>query len=232
MKILIIEDSRLARTELKQLLNDLDAEYHIEEAANILEAQDCMSKSEFDLLLLDIEMPGGTGFDLLDQTEQLPAVIFVTAYDQYALKSFNYGAVDYLLKPVTKERLTAAINKITLSNPLTRELSLDSQVFLKQNEKCFFVRLKDIYAFESIGNYTRVHLNQDRPMIYKSLANLENKLPSEHFFRANRGWIFNTGYVDKIHPSISNGLDVTMSNSLEIEISRRQAAKFKQFWSL
>lgn len=232
MKILIVEDSRLARSELKQLLSELSAEYQVTEAGNIIQATACMKQSEFDLLLLDIEMPGGTGFDLLDNTEQFPAVIFVTAYDQYALRSFDYGAVDYLLKPVSKERLASALNKLSPIDTNTRKLSLDSQVFLKENDRCFFVRLKDIIAFESIGNYTRVHLQDNHPLIYKSLAALEEKLPDESFFRANRSWIFNTHYVTDIHPSVSNGLDVTMTNDLEIEISRRQTSKFKQFWSL
>jgi len=232
MKILIVEDSRLARAELKQQLDNIDKTFEVAEAQDIQSALALLEKDAFDLFLLDIEMPGGNGFDLLDKVDNFPAVIFVTAYDQYAIQSFEYGAVDYLLKPVTEKRLRQALARIDARDANDNLLNLDSQVFLKQDERCFFVKLKDIFAFESIGNYTRVHLIKDKPMIYRSLASLEPRLPTTHFFRSSRGWIINTQHIESIEPTLSQGLTVTLQNSLSIDISRRQSIKFKKLWSL
>ena len=232
MKILIVEDSRLARTELVQQLRAIDSAYDIEQAANIQQAQKLIEAKEYDLFLLDIEMPGGNGFELLDKVENFPAVIFVTAYDQYAIQSFEYGAVDYLLKPVTETRLRQALERISPVGIQSQSLSMDSQVFLKHDERCLFVKLKDIFAFESIGNYTRVHLQHDKPMIYRSLSNLESRLPPSVFFRSSRSWIVNTQQIQSIEPSVSQGLDITLNNGLELDISRRQSSRFKKLWAL
>jgi two-component system LytT family response regulator len=234
LKILIIDDSRLARLELREQLKHVKSAECVGEAANISQALELIERVKPDVILLDINMPGGNGFELLDQLTSIPHIIFVTAYEQYAVKSFEYQALDYLLKPVTQERLTKALDKVPSASYLDseQEMQLDSQVFLKDGEDCFFVHLSQIYAFESIGNYTKVHLAQSQPCIYKNLAALESRLPKAFFFRANRGWIINTRYIDVIEPSISNGLSVILENSLAIEISRRQSASFRQKWAL
>ncbi|MGQ8366394.1 LytR/AlgR family response regulator transcription factor [Glaciecola sp. 1036] len=233
MKVLIVDDSRLARVELKQQLESIDGIDEIQEASNIIEAKTRVEQYTPDLLLLDINMPGGDGFQLLDQLDHPPQVIFVTAYDDYALKSFDYDAKDYLLKPVTRERLITALDKLpAYSNKVCDVLTMDSQVFLKDGEHCFFVPLHKIIAFESIGNYSKVYLEAKTPCIYKNLTALESRLPQASFFRASRSWIFNTQYIEHIEASISNGFEVTLKNGLELEISRRQAVLFKQRWSL
>lgn len=234
MKILIVDDSRLARLELQEQIQSLKGVDCIGEAANIGQAMAQIEQLKPDVLLLDINMPGGDGFELLEQLTSIPHVIFVTAYEQYAIKSFEYQALDYLLKPVTQERLFKALDKVPppTHRSAERDMHLNSQVFLKDGDDCFFVRLSHIYAFESIGNYTRVHLSHSKPCIYRNLAALESRLPSDTFFRANRGWIINTHYIKTIEPSIGNGLDVTLDNAIEIEVSRRQAISFKQKWAL
>lgn len=234
MKVLIVDDSRLARLELKNQLRQCDAVQIVGEAENVQQAFDLVLKLQPDLLLLDIDMPGGDGFSLLQQLDEhscLPHVIFVTAFDQYALKSFDYQAKDYLLKPVTSERLQLALAKVPLPVSSTK-MTVQSQVFLKDGERCYFVTLADIFAFEALGNYTRVHLADGRPMIYRSLSALEQKLPADAFFRANRSWIINLHYIEYIEPAISGGFDVRLQADLQVEISRRQATEFKQLWSL
>lgn len=234
MKVVLIDDSRLARLELHNQLAQCPGVEILGEAADITQAQQLILTTEPDLLLLDIDMPGGDGFSLLQQLDQLarmPHVIFVTAFDQYALKSFDYHAKDYLLKPVTLPRLQAALAKVPAAHP-RQSMSLQSQVFIKDGERCFFVTLADIYAFEAQGNYTRVYFASGKPLIYRNLAALEQKLPTEVFFRANRSWIINTQYIQQIAPAISGGFEVSLSTDLTVEISRRQASAFKQGWSL
>lgn len=234
MKVLIVDDSRLARLELKNQLRQCDALQVVGEAENVKQAFDLVLKHQPDLLLLDIDMPGGDGFSLLQQLDEhscLPHVIFVTAFDQYALKSFDYQAKDYLLKPVTLERLQSALAKVPAPASAAK-MTIQSQVFLKDGGRCYFVTLADIFAFEALGNYTRVYLTDGKPMIYRSLLALEQKLPTEVFFRANRSWIINLQYIEHIEPAVSGGFDVRLHTDLLVEISRRQATEFRQLWSL
>lgn len=234
MNVLIIDDSRLARLELRNQLQHCPGIEILGEAANTTEALQLIRQTGPDLLLLDIDMPDGDGFSLLQQLDQLPRmphVIFVTAFDQYALKSFDFHAKDYLLKPVTLPRLKAALAKVPEPS-LPPAMSMQSQVFIKDGEHCYFVTLADIYALEAHGNYTRVFFGNSKPLIYRNLAALEQKLPPEVFFRANRSWIINTQFIQRIEPAVSGGFEVSLNEKLTVEISRRQASAFKQGWSL
>jgi two-component system, LytTR family, response regulator len=248
MNAIIIDDERLARNELKRLLEDFPRINIVAEAANADEAIALIEEHQPDLLFLDIQMPGKTGFELLETLEgNVPEVIFTTAYDEYALKAFEYNALDYLMKPIDSARLAEAILKvedelkksvqvsaINAQNYLTE----NDQVFVKDGEKCWFVKLGKVRLFESMGNYVRLHFEDQKPMILKSLNSLEERLDPKSYFRANRKHIINLQWVDKIEPWFSGGLLVTLKNGekttpLEkIEISRRQAIKFKDLMSL
>lgn len=247
MKALIIDDERLARNELKRLLESFPKIEVIGEAANAEEGIPMIEDLQPDLLFLDIQMPGKNGFELLEALEgKVPEVIFTTAYDEYALKAFEYNALDYLMKPVDMQRLAEAIQRVEeehLQETQRREnikvLTEDDQVFVKDGEKCWFVRLGKVRLFESMGNYVRLHFDDQKPMILKSLNSLEERLDPKVFFRANRKHIINLSWIEKIEPWFSGGLLVTLKNSekgnhqLEkIEISRRQAIKFKDLMSL
>jgi two-component system LytT family response regulator len=193
-------------------------------------------------------MPGKNGFELLEIIEdRVPEVIFTTAYDEYALKAFEYNALDYLMKPIDSSRLAEAITKVEAEIKRSERLSADpnvqyltenDQVFVKDGEKCWFVKLGKVRLFESMGNYVRLHFEDQKPMILKSLNSLEERLDPKSFFRANRKHIINLQWVEKIEPWFSGGLLVTLkggekSTPLEkIEISRRQAIKFKDLMSL
>ena len=177
-------------------------------------------------------MPGGDGFKLLEQLDFLPQIIFVTAYDHYAVKSFEYNALDYLLKPVTLTRLKAAFDKLLPVNQNEQKLALHHQFFIKDGEKCYFVKLADVICFEAMGNYTRVHLAEATPATYRSISAIAGRLPTESFFKANRSWIINTNYIKDINPSIAGGFDVVLQHNKQVEISRRQAGAFRQYWSL
>jgi two-component system LytT family response regulator len=236
MKALIIDDERLARKELAGLLEKHDGIQVVGEAANAEEAELRIAELKPDLLFLDINMPGRDGFQLLEALEQVPYVIFVTAYDEHALRAFEVNALDYLMKPIDPNRLEAAISKLPKAKdgelPDREVLGLEDQIFLKDGDKCWFVALKDIRLFESEGNYVRVKFNDQKPLVLRSLNKLEEKLDPHVFFRANRKHIVNLRYVEKIDPWFSGGLNVKMKTGEEVEVSRRQASRFKELMSL
>lgn len=250
MKALIIDDERLARNELKRLLEEFPKVEVIGEAANADEAIPMIEDELPDLIFLDIQMPGKNGFELLESLEgHVPEVIFTTAYDEYALKAFEVNALDYILKPIDNQRLAEAIQRVEEELQQTKKhsgeaktdantLTANDQVFVKDGEKCWFVKLGNVRLFESMGNYVRLHFDDQKPMILKSLNSLEDRLDGKVFFRANRKHIINLQFIDKIEPWFSGGLLVTLkghdkNGTIEkIEISRRQSIKFKDLMSL
>ncbi len=241
MRAIIIDDERLARAELRKLLQDFPEVEVIDEAAN---ADDGISKIENlnpDLIFLDIQMPGKTGFDLLGELDRAPHVIFTTAYDEYALKAFEVNALDYLLKPIEPKRLTDAIQKLHIvetkeaqSNGefVNRSMLTDNdRVFVKDGERCWFVKLSEIRLFESVGNYAKVFFATNKPLILKSLNALEERLDEKTFFRANRKHIVNLKLIEKIEPYFNGGLLLELRGGEKVEVSRRQTVKFKEMMS-
>jgi two-component system LytT family response regulator len=237
MRAIVIDDERLARKELIKLLEDFPEIEILGEAANVDEAYEMINQVKPDLLFLDIQMPGKTGFELLEMLDAVPTVIFTTAYDEYALKAFEVNALDYLLKPIQLDRLNETINKLEPPKaPAEAEaepkLGLSDQVFVKDGDKCWFVALKDIRYFESDGNYIKVFFENFKPMIHKSLNALDEKLNDRDFFRASRKHIINLSWVESIEPWFNGGLMVKLKGGDKVEVSRRQAAKFKEKMSL
>ncbi|KAA6438620.1 response regulator [Dyadobacter flavalbus] len=244
MRTLIVDDERLARNELKRLLEPYTKIEIIGEAANAEEALVMIEEMQPELLFLDIQMPGKNGFELLSSIEgKSPEVIFTTAYDAYAIKAFEFNALDYLLKPIDNERLKETIHRIEENQapPETsahaqeraeKVLGENDQVFVKDGEKCWFVKLGKIRLFESMGNYVRLHFDDQKPLVLKSLNNLEERLDPNTYFRANRKHIINLHWIEKIEPWFSGGLLVTLQGGDKIEISRRQAIRFKELMSL
>ena len=239
MKAILVDDERLARKELRSLLSSYKEIEIVDECANVDEAIKSIETNNPDLVFLDINMPEKNGFELITALDKTPKVIFVTAYDEYAIRAFEVNALDYLLKPVHPERLDEAIKKLEVNKEeIEEEVELDTplteedQIFLKDGEKCWFVTLKDIRLFESEGNYVRVYFNNNKPLILKSLNNLDQRLDSKCFFRANRKYIINLKWVNNIENWFNGGLQVELKDGTKIEISRRQAAKFKDLMSL
>ncbi len=238
-KAIIIDDERLARNELKKLLQEFPEVEVIGEAANANEGIEKIESLNPDIVFLDIQMPGKTGFDMLTQIEKAPHVIFVTAYDEYALKAFEVNALDYLMKPVEPKRLADALLKVRqkdeeelLSYNNRGLLHENDQVFVKDGERCWFVKLSDVRLFESVGNYAKVFFGNNKPLILKSLNALEERLDDKVFFRANRKHIINLRMIDKIEPYFNGGLLLDLVGGEKIEVSRRQAVKFKEMMSL
>jgi two-component system, LytTR family, response regulator len=240
MRALIVDDERLARKELMKLLEEHPMIEVVGEAVNADEAMQMVNDLNPDLLFLDIQMPGKTGFQLLEELESVPLVVFTTAYDEFAIKAFEVNALDYLLKPIQPERLSETISKlaekerakVTSSLGGGKKLGLTDQVFVKDGDRCWFVSLSNVRLFESDGNYIKVYFDNNRPMIHKSLNALDERLDERAFFRASRKHIVNLSWVEGIEPWFNGGLMVKLRGGDKVEVSRRQAAKFKDMMSL
>jgi two-component system, LytTR family, response regulator len=237
MKIFIVEDSRLARQELRTLLAAIPDADIVGEAAELAPAREAIDQLQPQLLLLDVELPGATGFDLLDQLEHVPLVVFTTAYDQHALAAFERNALDYLLKPIAPERLEAALAKArerlrsvpaTAATAPTAVKGADDMVFLRDGERCWFVRLGDVSGFESCGNYAQAWFDGQRPLINRTLTHLEERLDPQLFFRASRSHLINLRCIQAIEPSGSDGYRVTLRDGHQVEVSRRQAKLLRE----
>src|SRR3954470_6643821 len=246
MKALLIDDERLARSELRRLLAAFPDIQLAGEAANAKQAREQIAALKPDLIFLDVQMPGETGMQLLESLEgPVPHVIFTTAYDEFAVKAFELNALDYLLKPVDPARLASAIEKLRAKvtgaggeetaapKSVARErLAAEDKVFVREGDHCWFVEVKAIRLLESEGNYTRVHFDHAQPQLFRSLNAMEERLDPKYFFRANRRQIINLSWIDKIEPWFSGGLLVHLKGGAKVELSRRQAQDFREKMSL
>ncbi|WP_190809657.1 LytTR family DNA-binding domain-containing protein [Flagellimonas sp. S3867] len=237
IKTVIVEDSRLARNELKELIKKHDEIELVGEAENVDMGFELIQQQAPDLLFLDINMPEKDGFELLEMLDEVPITVFTTAFDEYAIKSFEYNALDYLLKPINEKRFTMALDKVKArleenNEEKSAKLSETSQIFIKDGESCWLVKIGEISHFEIVGNYTRVFFQDKKPLLYKSLNQIEEKLPNQSFFRANRQQIVNTNYINSVVPWFNGKLKLKMKNEEEIEVSRRQSYIFKDKMSL
>jgi two-component system, LytTR family, response regulator len=252
MKALIVDDEPLARRELRRLLSAFDWVQVAGEASDVDEAREQIHAQMPDVVFLDVQMPGGTGFDLLARLERVPRVIFTTAYDHYAVKAFEVSALDYLLKPIEPERLAAALAKVLAapapidgggapaslpgalpgSSPGLAEPAPDyqaplEQLFVRDGPRCWFVPLREVSVFTAEGNYVRLKWGQVHPLLGRSLIALEEKLDPRRFFRANRRQIVNLELIDSVELGEGGRLHVQLRDGPEIEISRRQARLFR-----
>ncbi|MGX1929863.1 LytR/AlgR family response regulator transcription factor [Flagellimonas sp. 2504JD4-2] len=238
IKTVIVEDSRLARNELKELIKKYDEIELVGEAENVDMGFELIRQQAPDLLFLDINMPEKDGFELLEMLDEVPITVFTTAFDEYAIKSFEYNALDYLLKPINEKRFGMALDKVRArlaeneEEEKSSKLSETSQIFIKDGESCWLVKIGEISHFEIVGNYTRVFFQDKKPLLYKSLNQIEEKLPNQSFFRANRQQIVNTNYINNVVPWFNGKLKLQMKNGEEIEVSRRQSYIFKDKMSL
>lgn len=237
MRAIIIDDERLARQELKNLLSSHKDIEIVAECNNAETAKEKIAELNPDVIFLDMQMPGKNGLELIEEMSALPDVVFVTAHDEYAIKAFEVNAFDYLLKPVSPERLAETIRKLTIKDNTdkkenTSPLSETDRVFIKDGEKTWFVTLSQIRLFESEGNYVRVYFETFKPLILRSLNSLEERLNEKQFFRASRKHIINLSWIESIETWFNGGLMVKLKDGQHIEISRRQAVKLKDMMSL
>lgn len=241
MKTLVVEDSRLARDGLVRMLSKYSDLQLVGAAEDAEVARTMIYEYRPELLFLDIHMPGETGFELLESLDYEPKIIFTTAYSEYAIKSFDFQTVDYLLKPVSEERLALAIEKLTQaqdtsakSGPALSEpaLTMDSRIFVKDGDRCHLVELASIDYIESCKNYVRLFFDGEKAFVKKSLNQVEQRLPGIRFFRANRQYLINLHAIRAIEEAVQDGYEVTMNDGKVIEMSRRNAARLKEVLSL
>lgn len=235
LRVLIVDDTRLARQELRTLLAELPDIECVGEADDVPAAQAAIAKLQPDLVLLDIQMPSGTGFDVLEGIDRAPLVVFTTAYDHYAVRAFEANALDYLVKPVVPERLAAAIARARVRHATTETdeaprgtLGADDQVFLREGERCWFVALHEISRIVVDGNYARVWFRDEKAMLPRSLSALEARLDPALFFRANRNTLVNLRMVKNIDLAVGEGYDLTLKDGSVVEVSRRQARELRE----
>lgn len=238
IRTLIVDDERLAREELKSMLKDFPDIEVIAEAKNGDEGIQLITEKRPDLVFLDVSMPGMTGFEMIKQLDEIPNVIFITAYDEFALKAFEVSALDYLLKPVESERLKEAVRKIQdkddfssdiaiTPNRQNRFLTISDKVFIKDGERTWFVEISKIRKLESEGNYVKIYFDTFKPMVLRTLNSFEERLHPEDFFRASRKHLVNIHWIDTVENWFNGGLLLTLRDGEKIEVSRRQAIKFK-----
>jgi two-component system LytT family response regulator len=228
MRVLIVDDERLARAELRRMLSAHPAIVIVGEAADAAEAAAQIAALQPDLLLLDVQMPGGSGFDLLATLDDPPEVVFTTAFDQYALQAFEASALDYLMKPIEPQRLAAALERAAARlGQAPAPASMPRKLFIRDGERCWFVRLEDIRLFESEGNYTRLYFDGATPLLGRSLLQLEQRLDPQQFFRASRRHIVNLAAVRGIENGDGGALALKL-DGMTVEVSRRRAAALRQ----
>jgi two-component system, LytTR family, response regulator len=227
IKVLVVDDERSAREELKRSLSIYPDFEILGEARNAEEARQQIEKFNPELIFLDIQMPEGSGFDLLESLGEVPQVIFTTAFDQYAVRAFEVNALDYLMKPVREERFAKAIDKtrsILLGNS---RVAIHKQLFIRDGEKRYFVRMSEIHLIESLDNYSRLHFEKGKAVLKKSLNYWEEMLDNSHFFRISRTEIINLGYIEQVEPGSKGRLRLKLRTGKWLNVSSRQSARFR-----
>jgi two-component system LytT family response regulator len=235
MKAMIVDDEPLARRELRRLLLEFPWVEIVGEAGQIVEAAEKIETLSPELVFLDIQMPGGSGFDLLARSEHLPQVIFTTAHSEHAVRAFEVNALDYLLKPVEPERLAAALTRIKRGDGAQAPLAGAplEQLFVRDGPRCWFIPLREVRLLTADGNYVRLLWGKLQPLLGRPLTLLEQRLDPKHFFRANRSQIINLDFIESVEVGVNGRLHVQLRDGgPEVEISRRQARRFRELTSV
>ena len=235
MKTLLVDDEPLARRELRRLLAAYPWVEIVGEASHVDEAEERIRTLHPELLFLDIEMPGGTGFDLLARLDLAPRVVFTTAHDEHAVRAFEVAALDYLLKPIEPERLAAALARlpggaraaVTPPSTVPPVGAPLQQLFVRDGARCWFVPLRDVRLLAAEGNYVRVVWGDQQRLLGRSLVTLEQHLDPHRFFRANRHQIVNLDHVEQVEMGPGGRLVMALRGGPEIELSRRQTRLFR-----
>jgi two-component system LytT family response regulator len=230
---LLVDDERLARQELRRLLSAHADVAIVGEAVNADDAVAQLADPSIDIVFLDIQMPGGSGFDVLERLDRVPLVVFTTAFDEYAVRAFEVNAFDYLMKPVRPERLAAVLDKARSTLTAARDArperrSSTERVFLRDGERCWIVQWAEIVLFEVEGNYARAYFGGNRPLIRASLNALEAKLDPALFFRASRQHIVNLRFIESVDTAPDDTYIIHLKNKSAVPVSRRQSRQLRE----
>ena len=230
MKALIVDDEPLARRELRRLLSTHGDVEVVGEAGGAAEAERALEALGPDLLFLDIQMPARTGLQLLESLDDAPQVVFTTAHDEHALRAFDLGALDYLLKPIAPVRLAQALDRVRqrLGAVTGYTLSMTRPLLVRDGQEAWLVTLSDVSVIEAAGNYVQLHFGERRPLLLHSLAALERRLDPDHFFRASRSMILNLDHVERFDTGIRLELIAHLGDGRTVAFSRRQSVEFRR----
>lgn len=231
---LIVDDERLARKDLTTLLSEYKDVKIVGEADNVSTAVKAIEQLNPEIIFLDIQMPGESGFDLLNKIKTDARIVFVTAFDEYAIRAFEINALDYLLKPVNPERLARTITRIKNNEEPEleemRKLGFDDRLFLLINDGMKFLRIKSIRSIQSAGDYTEIITKNDsKGLTLKSMKEWEYRLPEQYFCRIHRSTIINMEYIDRLEEWFNYSFKVYLKGiEKPYVMSRRYVAKLKR----
>ncbi len=229
----IIEDSELARFELEHQLKAHAQVRLVGQAGDVDTGVALIEREMPALAFLDIDLPGGNAFVLLERLVHMPQIIFTTAYEHFALRAFEVNTIDYLLKPIEPERLARAIAKLDHApEPAPAARAADAPIYVKDGERCWLVKPREIRLIEAVGNYSRLYFGAHSPMVYRALGAIEAQMDPAVFFRASRSHLVNLNYVDQITPWTNGGLQLILKGGGDVEVSRRQSLRLKELLSL
>jgi two-component system LytT family response regulator len=241
-KTVIVDDEPLARERIRTLLDDEEEFEVAAECENGHKAIEAIESLAPDLVFLDVQMPEVDGFDVLMSLDmdELPAVIFVTAYDQYAVRAFDVHALDYLLKPFDRERFRDALSRFrsqaekpeTHTNALHKDLSdlLDevrkerrslNRLLVKSSGRIIFLTTDEVDWVEAAGNYMRIHVGQETFLMRETMAGMEKRLPEDRFVRIHRSSIVNFARIKELQPAFNGEYTVILKTGQELKLSRK-----------
>ncbi len=229
-KVIIVDDEAAGRKLIKEYLEDFQELVIIAEANNGVDAVKVINKFKPDLVFMDIQMPGLTGFEVLNHLEMIPQIIFSTAYDKYALRAFDVHAIDYLLKPYTKERFQKAIDKLDFSKnqegiaPLAVDVVMNSstypeRILVEYQKKFITISTKEIIWIEAYGDYSKLHTAREKYVSNFGISQLEDKLDPKSFLRVHRSSMININEIKQVD-KYSKSFDMSMSNGDVVRVSR------------
>lgn len=240
---IIIDDEKLARELLREYLEAIENIEIVDECAKGFDAVEKINKLKPDLIFLDVQMPGMTGFDVLDEIDHEPYVIFTTAYDQYAIKAFERNAIDYLLKPLDEDRFRQAVERAVKRKKMEegriedllggmREVkhrdSYDSHIFVQKSEKLFNLPMEEIVYLEASGDYTIISTKNDQFVSSSGIGKLEEIMDPATFIRVHRSTIVNVNYLKEIERHFNGGMVVKMHSGKSFPVSRTYAKQIRK----
>jgi len=230
---ILVDDERLARKELRSMLAEHEIIDVVGEAETVAQATELVHAKNPDVIFLDIQLPGETGFDLLEKISPACKIIFVTAFDAYAIRAFEVNALDYLLKPINPARLAQAIERLTSHQPApvppVRDLEYEDRLFIEVDERSRLLKVSDIIVITAMGDYSQIlSCDGQKSLVLKSLKDWEDRLPAKHFTRIHRSTIVNLEYVERVESWFNRSYRIHIRQLPEpLVMSRRYAARFK-----
>lgn len=235
LKLYIVDDERLARFEIRNTLKSISDIEIVGEAGDVETAIDQINSNIVDVVLLDINLSGRMGFEVMEEIPEDVAIIFITAYDEYAVKAFEMNALDYILKPVLQDRLEEALSRVRkrmseVKSNKTELLPYQDHIYVKDADKAHFIALDEILLFASFGNYIKIYFKDECVLVHRSLKQIEERLLGRSFFRANRLYIINVAHIQDINQGSKGKIICEMKNGMSIHFSERKSVLFRERW--